>query len=152
METTKISDFILGLLAKINPEQVVWNTMSGPFTAKQMHELLLVRDHTALCWASDHLRVMRDIFGLMAAKGRAVTGVSSEQIAQARCIEKQPFISLMRETTTRTGQVFWSPESGPVSKEEILSALEEDNELAAQYVACFVHCLENLLTKGSSPL
>lgn len=152
METIKVSDFINGLLAKTNPDQVVWNTMSGPFTARQMHELLLMRDHTALCWASDHLRVMRDIFGLMAEKGRAVTGVSSEQIALARCIEKTPFISLLRETATRTGQVFWSPEHGPVAKEEMLSALDEDNELATQYVACFVHCLENLLTKGTSVL
>jgi hypothetical protein len=152
METIKLSAFILGLLAQINPGQVVWNTMSGPFTAQQMHELLLMRDHTALCWVSDHLRVMRDIFGLMAEKGSTVTGVTPEQVALAQGIEKKSFISLLRETATRTGPVYWSPAHGQVSKEAMLSALAENNELAAQYVACFVRCLENLLTKGSSEL
>lgn len=148
METIKLSVFIIGLLAKINPGQVVWNTMSGPFTAEQMHDLLIMRDHTALCWASDHLRVMRDVFGHMAERGSTVTGVAPEQVALARDIEKKPFISLLHETAGITGRVFWSPEHGQVSREAMLSALAENNELAAQYVACFLHCIENLLTTG----
>lgn len=142
LRTIKLSAVVCDMLAEVAPLTIVWRTMSGNFTALQMHDLLEARSETALQWLSEFLRVFRDIFGVRAENKKPAATPSARLVELAKNVGKAPFVRLLNEGSRIRHNFYWSEATGAISKEQLLASLTKNDSLAAQYVACMLQELE----------
>lgn len=143
----RFSALAISLLEDHPPELVVWRTMSGPFTAAQIRASLAERSELGLQWLSDFLRVMRDVFAYRAQDSQLAASVLDHELEQAAGLDKTGFLALIAEGSTSRPALYWSADTGPVDTANMQKALHLDNDLAAAYVACFIHEFKNYLNQ-----
>lgn len=62
------STFVLNLLNEIDPDAIVWRTMSHYYTASEIIELIKVKDDAGVQFVHDLMRTARDVLEIRATR------------------------------------------------------------------------------------
>jgi hypothetical protein len=148
-ETLGVRDILIELLRRQPARAIAWKAMSSYITMAQMIELLTNSDETGLVWATDLLRVARDVIarradsGAPLAPGKQLRAV----LPDVRKVQSlNPLAQLAREEPNK---VLWQDSTGSLTGAEMGLAIEEGTEAALQWVMQVFSQCEVFLLNGS---
>lgn len=144
-----VRGILIEMLRRQPARAVAWKAMSGYITMAQMIELLTNSDETGLVWATDLLRVARDVIAVRAESGGSLAPSKQLRtiVPDVRKVQPlNPFAQLARETPKK---VLWHDSTGSLTGNEMGTAVEEGTEAALQWVTqMFCQCEVFLLNSS----
>lgn len=141
----KLSKFCMQILGLLPPEEVVYQTMSHSFTAKDLIDGLESRDEDALTWATSLAQIVVDFL----ARNKSPKSKFIEFKEAAQAVDSDIFIRLLEQLGARDDKVVFFNGVTKYSRNQMIEAFKNNSEVSLEYACAFLSWTKKLILSTS---
>lgn len=137
----KLSKFCMQILSTLPSEEVVYQTMSHSFTAKELIEGLDSRDEDALTWATSLAQIVVDFL----ARNKSPKSQFVEFTEAAQAVDSEIFIRLLEQLGAQNDKVVFFNGVTKYNRNQMIEEFKNNSAVSLEYACAFLSWTKKLI-------